>query len=80
MATASRVLSGNTRVARDIKKVVLEEARKLGIDLSQRSKTKTLAFVLSIGAMLHAFHSRILSGAEVHCAANGWDMVFLSFN
>jgi DNA-binding LacI/PurR family transcriptional regulator len=80
VATASRVLSGNTRVARDIKKVVLEEARKLGIDPSQRSKTKTLAFVLSNRAMLHAFHSRILSGAEVHCAANGWDMVFLSFS
>ena len=30
--------------------------------------------------MLHAFHSRILSGAEAHCTANGWDMVFLSFN
>ena len=30
--------------------------------------------------MLHAFHSRILLGAEAYCAANGWDMVFLSFN
>jgi DNA-binding LacI/PurR family transcriptional regulator len=39
-----------------------------------------LAFVLSNRAMLHAFHSRILSGAEAHCAAHGWDMVFLSFN
>ena len=30
--------------------------------------------------MLHPFHSRVLSGAEAHCAANGWDMIFLSFN
>ncbi len=79
VATASRVLSGNTRVARDIQRAVLEEARKLGIDPSQRSKTRTLAFLLSNRAMLHAFHSRILSGAEAHCAANGWDMVFLSY-
>jgi DNA-binding LacI/PurR family transcriptional regulator len=30
--------------------------------------------------MLHVFHSRILTGAEAHCAAHGWDMVFLSLN
>lgn len=80
VATASRVLSGNTRVARDIQRSVLEAAKKLGVDPSSRSKTKTLAFLLSNRAMLHSFHSRILSGAEAHCAANGWDMVFLSFN
>lgn len=80
VATASRVLSGNTRVARHIQHTVLEQAKKLGIDPSARNKTKTLAFLLSNRAMLHAFHSRILSGAEAHCAANGWDMVFLSFN
>lgn len=80
LATASRVLSGNTRVDRAVQKIVLEEAKKLGIDPAERNKTKTLAFLLSNRAMLHAFHSRILSGAEAHCAANGWDMVFLSFN
>ena len=80
IATASRVLSGNTRVARDLKTTVLQQARKLGIDPAQRNQSKTLAFVLSNRAMLHAFHSRILSGAEAHCAANGWDMVFLSYN
>src|SRR6202789_2469366 len=80
VATASRVLSGNTRVDRDIQKIVLEQAKKFGIDPVQRNKTKTLAFLLSNRAMLHAFHSRILSGAEAHCAANGWDMVYLSFN
>jgi DNA-binding LacI/PurR family transcriptional regulator len=80
LATASRVLSGNTRVDRAIQKVVLEEAKKLGIDPAERNKTKTLAFLLSNRAMLHVFHSRILSGAEAHCAANCWDMVYLSFN
>ena len=80
VATASRVLSGNNRVAPNIQKVVFEEAKKLGIDLSQRNKSKTLVFLLSNRSMLHSFHSRILSGAEAHCAAHGWDIVFLSFN
>lgn len=79
VATASRVLSGNNRVAPEIQKAVWEEAKKLGIDPSQRNKTKSLAFLLCNRAMLHAFHSRILSGAEAHCAAHGWEMVFLSF-
>jgi DNA-binding LacI/PurR family transcriptional regulator len=80
LATASRVLSGNTRVDRAIQKTVLEEAKRLGIDPAERNKTKALAFLLSNRAMLHAFHSRILSGAEAHCAASGWVMVYLSFN
>ena len=80
LATASRVLSGNSRVAPEIQKVVLAEAKKLGVDPSVRNKIKSIAFLLSNRAMLHAFHSRILSGAEAHCAAHGWEMVFLSFN
>ena len=80
VATASRVMSGNSRVAPEIQKAVLEQAKKLGVDPSQRNQTKTLAFVLSNRSMLHAFHSRILSGAEAHCAAHGWDMVLLSYN
>ncbi|MHB1938553.1 MAG: LacI family DNA-binding transcriptional regulator [Acidobacteriaceae bacterium] len=80
VATVSRVLNGNNRVDPAIREVVLEAAAKLHVDLSQRNKTKALAFLLSNRAMLHAFHSRILLGAEAYCAANGWDMVFLSFN
>jgi DNA-binding LacI/PurR family transcriptional regulator len=57
----------------------MAEARKLGFDLSKRYKNKTLAFLLSNREMLHAFHSRILSGAEVQCTVRGWDMVFLSY-
>ena len=78
-ATVSRVLNGNNRVDPAIQQVVLAAAARLGVDISRRNKTKALAFLLSNRAMLHAFHSRILSGAEAHCAANGWDMVFLAF-
>ena len=80
VASVSRVLNGNNRVDPAIRKVVLEAAAKLDVDLSQRNKTKALAFLLSNRAMLHAFHSRVLLGAEAHCAAHGWDMVFLSFH
>ena len=80
IATASRVLSGNSRVAPHIQRVVFEEAKKLGIDPSQQNKTKSLAFLLSNRAMLHVFHSRILIGAEQCASAHGWEMVFLSFN
>jgi DNA-binding LacI/PurR family transcriptional regulator len=80
IATVSRVLNGNNRVDPDIQKIVLQEAKKLGVESSQRSKAKTLVFLLSNRAMPHAFHSRILSGAEAHCAAHGWNMMFLSFN
>jgi DNA-binding LacI/PurR family transcriptional regulator len=80
VATVSRVLNGNSRVDPAIRKIVLETAGKLDVDLSQRNKTRALAFLLSNRAVLHAFHSRVLSGAEAHCAAHGWDMVFLSFN
>jgi DNA-binding LacI/PurR family transcriptional regulator len=79
MATASRVLNGNWRVDPKIQKVVIAEARKLGIDPMQRYKNKTLAFLLSNRDMLHVFHSRILSGAQAQCTARGWDMVFLLY-
>jgi DNA-binding LacI/PurR family transcriptional regulator len=80
VATVSRVLNGNSRVDPNIQRVVLAAASDLDVDLSKRNKTKALAFLLSNRAMLHPFHSRVLSGAEAHCAANGWDMIFLSFN
>ncbi len=79
MATASRVLSGRGRVDEEVQKLVLAEAKKLGIDPGQRYKSKTLAFLLSNRAMLHAFHSRILSGAEAQCRMRGWEVVFLSY-
>ena len=80
LATVSRVLNGNTRVEESLQKKVLDTAAKLDIDVSSRNKTKALVFLLSNRAMVHAFHSRVLIGAEAHCTALGWDMVFLSYN
>lgn len=80
VATASRVLNGNNRVDPALQKVVLDAAAKFGVDLSQRNRTKSLAFLLSNRTMMHTFHYRILLGAEAYCTARGWDMVFLSFN
>jgi DNA-binding LacI/PurR family transcriptional regulator len=80
LATASRVLNGNNRVDPAIQSRVLAAAAKLDVDLIQRDKTKALAFLLCNRSMAHAFHSRILIGAEEFCAENGCDMIFLSFN
>jgi DNA-binding LacI/PurR family transcriptional regulator len=80
IATVSRVLNGNNRVDPAIQMAVLEAAAKFDVNLLQRNKAKALAFLLSNRVMLHPFHSRILSGAEAYCAAQGWDIVFLSFN
>lgn len=80
VATVSRALNGNSRVDPAIRAKVLAAAAKLDLDLSQRNRTKALAFLFCNRTMLHAFHSRILIGAEEHCAEHGWDMIFLSFN
>ena len=80
VASVSRVLNGNSRVAPEIRSSVLAAAAKLNVDLSQPNKARTLAFLFSNRLMLHPFHSRVLGGAEAHCAANGWDIIFLSFN
>lgn len=80
LATVSRVMNGNNRVDPEIQKRVLDAAAKLEVDFSQRNKNKALAFLLCNRTMLHAFHSRILIGAEEYCAERGWDMIFLSFN
>jgi DNA-binding LacI/PurR family transcriptional regulator len=79
VATVSRVLNGSNRVDQDMRRSVLKAASRLGVDLSQRNKTKTLAFLLSNRTVMHSFHSRVLLGAEAYCAERGWDMVFLSF-
>lgn len=80
ISTASRVLSGNSKVDPALQKSVLDVVAKLNIDLSQRDKAKSLAFLVGNRGMNDAFHSRILLGAEASCVAHGWDILFLCFN
>jgi LacI family transcriptional regulator len=80
ITSVSRVLNGNNRVDPAIRKLVLDAAAKLEIDLSERHKPKALAFLVCNRTTLHDFHLRILTGAEACCATHGWDLVFLSFN
>ena len=80
VSTASRVLNGSSRVAPSLQKAVLDVIAKLDIDLSQRDKAKSLAFLVGNRGMNDAFHSRILLGAEASCFAHGWDILFLCFN
>jgi len=78
--TVSRVLNGNNSVAPQIQKMVMDAIAKFDIDLSQRNKAKSLVFLLGNRAMVPAFHSPILIGADACCAARGWDLFFLSFS
>lgn len=80
LATVSRVLNGNKRVDAAIRDRVLGAAGELHVDLSQRNKTKAIAFLLCNRTMSNAFHSRILIGAEEYCAMQGWDIIFLAYN
>jgi DNA-binding LacI/PurR family transcriptional regulator len=80
ISTASRVLNGSSSVDPALKKTVLDAVTKLDIDLLQRDKAKALVFLVSNRGMTDAFHSRILLGAEASCVANGWDILFLSYN
>lgn len=80
ISTASRVLNGSTRVRPSLKKTVLDVVSQMDIDLYQRDKVKSLAFLVGNRGMNDPFHSRILLGAEDACVAHGWNILFLCFN
>jgi DNA-binding LacI/PurR family transcriptional regulator len=78
-ATVSRVASGNPQVDPEIQAVVYAAAKKLGIDLTNTRKNRAIAFVLGNRDTVNEFQSRILLGAEGHCAQHNWDLHFISF-
>lgn len=80
ISTASRVLNGSTRVRPSLKKTVLDVVSQMDIDLYQRDKVKSLAFLVGNRGVNDPFHSRILLGAEDACVAHGWNILFLCFN
>src|SRR5208337_1674825 len=76
-ATVSRVLNGSERVRPGLHERVIKTAIKLGFDLNRRNDSRIVAFLLSNRAVLHPFHSAVLVGAEAHCAANDYGVLFL---
>lgn len=80
-STVSRSIAGDHRVSAEIQGRVREAALKLGIDLSEKAKSRIVAFILSNRGVLHSFHSRVLVGAEAYCAEKGFDiLIILSFH
>lgn len=77
MATVSRVVNGSQAVTPVLRDRVLKAASKLGFDLNGKKKSRIIAFVLSNRAVLHPFHSAVLVGAEAHCAAHDYGLLFL---
>ena len=78
-ATVSRVASGNPQVDPQIQSAVHAAAKKLGIDLTDTRKNRTIAFLLGNRDTVNEFQSRILLGAESYCAQHNWDLQFVSF-
>ena len=76
-ATVSRVLNGSERVRPNLHERVIKAALKLGFDLNRRNDSRIVAFLLGNRAVLHPFHSAVLAGAEAHCAANDFGVLFL---
>jgi DNA-binding LacI/PurR family transcriptional regulator len=76
-ATVSRVLNGSERVRPNLHDRVIETALKLGFDLKRNNDSPIIAFLLCNRAVLHPFHSAVLVGAEAHCAANDFGVLFL---
>jgi DNA-binding LacI/PurR family transcriptional regulator len=78
-ATVSRVAGGNPQVDPEIQALVYAAAKKLGIDLTSTRKNRAIAFVLGNRDTVNEFQSRILLGAEGHCAQHNWDLHFISY-
>jgi DNA-binding LacI/PurR family transcriptional regulator len=78
-ATVSRVASGIARVNPEVAERVRNAAESLGIDLHRGRKANIVGFLLGNRQMLHAFHSRILAGAEAYCSARGYSVLFLPY-
>ncbi len=76
-ATVSRVLNGSERVRANLHERVIKTALKLGFEVERRNDSRIIAFLLSNRAVLHPFHSAVLVGAEAHCAANDFGVLFL---
>ena len=76
-ATVSRVLNGSEHVRPQLHERVIKTALKLGFDLDRRNDSRIIAFLLCNRAVLHPFHSAVLVGAEAHCAANDFGVLFL---
>jgi LacI family transcriptional regulator len=78
-ATVSRVANGNPQVDVEVQSAVYAAARKLGVDLTQTRKNRTIAFLLGNRDIINEFQSKILLGAEGYCAQHDWDLQFISF-
>jgi DNA-binding LacI/PurR family transcriptional regulator len=76
-ATVSRVLNGSERVRPNLYDRVIETALRLGFDLKRGNESPIIAFLLCNRAVLHPFHSAVLVGAEAHCAASEFGVLFL---
>jgi DNA-binding LacI/PurR family transcriptional regulator len=78
VATVSRIVRGSARVSPELEARVRASALKMGMNLSERGSTRIAGFLLSNRRILHAFHSRVMLGAEEYFTALDYNLMFLS--
>jgi LacI family transcriptional regulator len=79
VAAVSRTADGNPKVAPSVQNSILAAARKLGVNLTEGRKNRTITFVLGNRDTVNEFQSKVLLGAEGYCARHAWDLHFISF-
>lgn len=78
VATVSRIVRGSARVSPELEARVRASALKLGINLSEHGSTRIAGFLLCNRRIMHAFHSRVMLGAEEYFTALDYNLMFLS--
>jgi DNA-binding LacI/PurR family transcriptional regulator len=78
VATVSRIVRGSAPVSPELEARVRASALTLGINLSEHGSTRIAGFLLCNRGILHAFHSRVMLGAEEYFAALDYNLMFLS--
>ncbi|MGH9647258.1 MAG: LacI family DNA-binding transcriptional regulator, partial [Bryobacteraceae bacterium] len=76
VASVSRVMTGSAPVDASVEERVREAAQALKFDLARR-RPRTMALLLGNRAILHDYHSHILTGAEAYCSTHDYTMLFL---
>lgn len=79
LATVSRIASGSSPVAPTVHASVLKAAQKLGVNLKEGKRNRTITFILGNRDTVNEFQSKVLLGAEQYCAQHDWDLQFISF-
>jgi LacI family transcriptional regulator len=79
LAIVSQVANGSSEVSPSVQSIVVAAAQELGLNLTAGRKNRTMTFILGNRDVINEFQSKIMLGAELHCAQHDYDLHFISF-